>query len=418
MTVFFGAISDDFTGASDLAALLSRSGLEVRLRLGVPEGRVGNTAAFEIIALKTRTCPVEEAVAESCAALAWLKQAGAKRFFFKYCSTFDSTNQGNIGPVAEALMKALNTNQTIYCPAFPENGRTIFMGNLFVGQQPLAESPMKDHPLTPMRDSNLGRLLDRQTKQDVGLADRLIVAKGREALNGYLQAAAQDGKAHMIIDAVADSDLDIIASACQDMPLLTGGSALAMPLPDLYRKAGFIASSDYQIDIPHLPPAALILSGSCSAMTRQQVDAYQGPSFKLNPLELAEKGAVAAKDWLANQDFARAPLIYATSAPEEVREVQNKLGVDKAGHIIEQALSDLACDAYDMNVRRFVIAGGETSGAVAKALKIDNLLIGEEITAGVPWCFAQTDEGRFAITLKSGNFGSVDFFNKALSRLS
>ena len=418
MTTFFGAIADDFTGASDLAALLSRSGVEVRLRLGVPAGPANETAAFEIIALKSRTCPIEEAVAESLAALAWLKQAGAKRFFFKYCSTFDSTHEGNIGPVAEALMKALETKQTIYCPAFPENGRTIFMGNLFVGQQPLAESPMKDHPLTPMRDSNLMRLLDSQTKHAVGLADRLMVAKGKDALKGHLQAASQAGKAHMIIDAVADSDLDIIASACQDMPLLTGGSALAMPLPSLYREQGFIALADYQMNLPHLPQAAIILSGSCSAMTRQQVDAYQGPSFKLNPLELAEKGANAAKDWLANQDFARAPLIYATSAPEEVREVQDQLGVDKAGHIIEQALSDLACVAYNKKVRRFVVAGGETSGAVAKALKIDNLLIGEEITAGVPWCFAQTDEDPFAITLKSGNFGSVDFFNEALSRLS
>ena len=418
MTTFFGAIADDFTGASDLAALLSRSGVEVRLRLGVPDEAAEDTAAFEIIALKSRTCAIDEAVNDSLAALAWLKDAGAQRFFFKYCSTFDSTNQGNIGPVAEALMEALNTNQTIYCPAFPENGRTIFMGHLFVGQQPLAESPMKDHPLTPMRDSNLMRLLDRQTKLSVGLADRLIVAKGSESLKAHLQAAAETDKGHMIIDAVANSDLDIIASACHDMPLLTGGSALTMPLPDLYRSQGFIAADYYQITIPDLPPAAIILSGSCSSMTRQQVEHYQGPSFKLDPLELAQKGPVAAKEWLATQDFAQAPLIYATSAPEEVKEIQDKLGVAKAGQIIEQTLSELACEAYNINVRRFIIAGGETSGAVAKALKIDNLLIGDEITAGVPWCFAQTQTDPFAITIKSGNFGTADFFYEALQRLS
>ncbi len=231
---FFGAIADDFTGATDLAGLLARSGVQVSLRIGVPETPPTDTAPFEIIALKCRTAPVEEAVSETQAALDWLRRAGAQRFFWKYCSTFDSTAQGNIGPVAEALMETLGTDQTIYCPAFPENGRAIFMGNLFVGEQPLAESPMKDHPLTPMRDSNLMRLLRPQVTRPVGLVNRLVVAKGPVALRDELQRLRADGVAHVVVDAVSNDDLHVIANACRDMTLMTGGSAIAMPLPELW----------------------------------------------------------------------------------------------------------------------------------------------------------------------------------------
>ena len=414
---FFGAIADDFTGASDLAALLARSGVEVRLRLGVPTAPPKQTASFEIIALKSRTCPADEAVTESLAALEWLKAAGAQRFFFKYCSTFDSTSKGNIGPVSEALMQALGADQTIYCPAFPENGRTIFMGNLFVGQQPLSESPMKDHPLTPMKDSNLVRLLDAQTKMATGLVDRLVVARGAAALSDHLEALKTSGVAHVITDAVADSDLEIITQSCWNMPLITGGSALAMSLPRHYQQAGYITQTAHDSAIPELSPSALILSGSCSEMTRRQVSTYTGPSYKLDALEIAHKGLDAARTWLSEQDLSNAPLIYATSSPEEVKQIQQKLGAEAAGELIEQALSSLAIQGFEMGVRRFVIAGGETSGAVAKALDIDNLLIGAEIAAGVPWCFARTETDPFAITLKSGNFGGVEFFSDALDML-
>lgn len=274
MSTFFGAIADDFTGASDLAALLARSGVEVRLRFGVPSKPPERTSAFEIIALKSRTCPAQEAVDETLAALAWLQAAGAQKFFFKYCSTFDSTAKGNIGPVAEALLEALNADQTIYCPAFPENGRTIFMGNLFVGAQPLSESPMKDHPLNPMRDSNLVRLLDAQTQKPVSLANRLVVDKGPKHLTSHLQQLKQKGIAHVIVDAVADTDLEIIGNACWEFELLTGGSALAMPLPEIYRQHGYIQPASDVISSPTLNKASLILSGSCSDMTRQQVASY------------------------------------------------------------------------------------------------------------------------------------------------
>ncbi|PDT16682.1 hypothetical protein CO670_12045 [Rhizobium sp. J15] len=420
MTTYFGAIADDFTGATDLAGLLARSGVRVSLRIGVPREPPADTAPLEIIALKCRTAPVEEAVAETQAALDWLRRAGAQRFFWKYCSTFDSTPQGNIGPVAEALMTALGTKQTIYCPAFPENGRSIFMGNLFVGEQPLAESPMKDHPLTPMRDSNLLRLLAPQVTSPVGLANRHAVAKGAAALRDRLAQLMDDGVVHVVVDAVANDDLSLIAEACHDMPLLTGGSAIAMPLPEIWLKQGVLKR--HEVDRTHRFEAgpAIILSGSCSAMTNRQVAAFlskERPSLKLDPLDLAENGDAAALDWLSRQDLAGTPIIYATAAPDAVRAAQEKLGTERAGVLVEATLAACAARARDLGVRRFVVAGGETSGAVTKSLGISRLDIGAEIAPGVPWCFARTAGRDIAITLKSGNFGSEDFFAKALKVL-
>ena len=417
MVTFFGAIADDFTGATDLAGLLARSGVPVSLRLGVPEQAPVDAAQIEIIALKCRTAPVACAVAETRAALAWLQAAGAQRFFWKYCSTFDSTSQGNIGPVAEALMADLATDQTIYCPAFPENGRSIFMGNLFVGEQPLAESPMKDHPLTPMKDSNLMRLLAPQVTRSVGLANRMTVAKG--GLRARLAELKAQGVAHVVVDAVSNEDLTLIAEACQSMTLLTGGSAVAMPLPVLWQAQGLLPQGTAAaFRAPQGP--ALILSGSCSAMTNAQVAAYLAegrPGFQLNPADLAEHGPGAALDWLAAQAPDAAPLIYATAAPDAVRAAQDRLGVDRAGQVVEQALATCAVAARDRGTRRFVVAGGETSGAVAKALGIARLHIGPEIAPGVPWGGAVSGGQDVAITLKSGNFGREGFFAQALGML-
>ena len=418
MATILGCIADDFTGATDLAGLLARSGVHVSLRLGVPEAPPSDTAPFEVIALKCRTAPVAEAVAECRAALTWLQAAGASRFFWKYCSTFDSTAEGNIGPVAEALMDDLGADQTIYCPAFPENGRSIFMGNLFVGQQPLAESPMKDHPLTPMRDSNLTRLLEPQVARPVGLADRLTVARGATSLRTRLAALKDEGVAHVVVDAVANDDLAIIAESCRDMTLLTGGSAVAMPLPDLYREEGLLPADAPSLDRPDLPAGAVVLSGSCSAMTNQQVAAFDdGPSLRLDPLALAENGHGAALEWLQAQPAGSTPMIYATADPQDVRAAQDKLGAARAGELVEAALADLAGAAFAAGRRRFVIAGGETSGAVAKALGLSRLDIGAEIAPGVPWTFTTIDDEPIAITLKSGNFGGRDFFATALARL-
>lgn len=408
----FGAIADDFTGATDLAGLLARSGAKVSLRIGVPEDGASD-APFEVIALKIRTAPVADAVAQALAALDWLKDTGAERFFWKYCSTFDSTAEGNIGPVAEALMAALGAKQTVYCPAFPENGRSVFMGNLFVGQQLLAESPMKDHPLTPMRDSNLVRLLAPQVTGEVGLVDRLTVARGAEAL----AAALEEAPMHVVVDAVADADLEVIARAGRDMALMTGGSALAMPLPGLYREAGLLDDSAREAQVPEVGAGAVVLSGSCSAMTRAQVAAYKAPAFKLDPLVLAQEGPGAASAWLDRQDMAKAPIIYATAEPDEVRRAQGMLGTARAGAVVEEALAALAVQARNKGARRIVVAGGETSGAVTKALGVTRLDVGREIAPGVPWCGCESGGEKIALALKSGNFGRESFFSDALGML-
>lgn len=417
MTTFFGAIADDLTGATDLAGLLARSGVPVSLRMGVPADPPENTAALEIIALKCRTAPVADAVAQTQAALAWLRRAGAEHFFWKYCSTFDSTPAGNIGPVAEALMAALGTRQTIYCPAFPENGRSVFMGNLFVGEQPLAESPMKDHPLTPMQDSNLMRLLAPQVRGTVALANRLDVARGAEALRRRLDDLAAEGAAHVIVDAVADDDLRVIAQACQDMRLMTGGSAVAMPLPTLWADRGLIARAAEGQGAEAVEGRAIVLSGSSSAVTNRQVADFIArgyPAFRLDPVALNAGGPDAAVAWLAAQNPAATPLVYATAAPEDVRAAQERLGRDRAGALVEHALAACAVAARDAGVLRFVVAGGETSGAVAQALGVARLDIGQEIAPGVPWCQADSAGRRIAITLKSGNFGAESFFSDAL----
>ncbi len=419
MTTVLGCIADDFTGATDLAGLLARSGFPVRLRIGVPDGPPKDTAPFEVIALKIRTAPVAEAVDEARQALDWLREAGAEQFFWKYCSTFDSRPVGNIGPVAEAIMEAVGARQTIYCPAFPENGRTIFMGHLFVDRQPLDESPMKDHPLTPMRDSSLLRLLAPQVQGEVGLVDRFTVARGARAVRAALDDLAGKGVAHVIADAVADEDLRVIAVACRDMRVITGGSAVAMPLPELLRASGKLGARAEVAERDDIGAPAIVLSGSCSAMTRAQVAAYAAtaPSYRLDPVALGENGAGEALDWLSQQALDAAPLIYATAEPEAVKAAQDKLGVGMAGAVVEAALAELAVAARDRGTRRFVVAGGETSGAVTQALGVTRLDIGQEIAPGVPWTFCESGGHPIALALKSGNFGRETFLADALATL-
>lgn len=426
MGAILGCIADDFTGATDLAGLLARSGAAVSLRIGAPDAPSsgeppGDAAAIEVIALKSRTAPAAEAVRDCRAALAWLRAAGAERFYWKYCSTFDSTPTGNIGPVAEALMDDIGAAQTIYCPAFPENGRTVFMGTLFVGRRPLAESPMKDHPLTPMRDSNLMRLLAPQVARPVGLIDRLTVARGADAVAEALAALRADGIAHVVVDAVADADLETIARGARGLSLLTGGSALAAPLPKLLQEEARIDASARAFERPAVDARALVLSGSCSAMTRKQVAQMResgAPAFQLDPMTLATDGARPAIAWLAEQAEGATPLVYATAEPEAVRAAQERLGVAAAGAMVESALAEIAVAARDRGVRRFIVAGGESSGAVAQALGVERLAVGAEIAPGAPWTFAESDGHAVALALKSGNFGRESFFADALAALS
>ncbi|MBN8950855.1 MULTISPECIES: 3-oxo-tetronate kinase [unclassified Rhizobium] len=421
MTLVLGCIADDFTGATDLAALLARSGLPVSLRIGIPQERRdrNETAAFEVIALKCRTVPAEIAVEQARQALDWLQEAGASRFFWKYCSTFDSTAAGNIGPIADMLMAETGATQTIYCPSFPENGRSVFMGHLFVGEQLLSESPMKNHPLTPMRDSSLVRLLTPQVNGAVGLASHNTVSKGMAALKARLAQLNSDGIRHVIVDAVCDGDLRAIAAASFDMPLLTGGSAIAGQLPQFYLEQGLVSFSTHRQTPPKVGDAPIVLSGSCSAMTRRQVANYAGKvaSLRLDPIALSHQGASAALEWLRQQRADAPKLIYATAEPDEVRRAQECLGRDKAGQVVEDALSEIARVAFDRGTRRFVIAGGETSGAITQALGVKHLAIGPEIAPGVPWTFATVGGETIALALKSGNFGGEAFFTDAFDRL-
>lgn len=420
MTTFLGCIADDFTGATDLASMLARSGVNVSLRIGVPLSTPENTAEIEVIALKTRSISASKAIEESLSALKWLKEAGAKKYFFKYCSTFDSTAEGNIGSVSEALMNELKVDQTIYCPAFPENGRSIYMGNLFVGQKLLSESSMKDHPLTPMNDSNLMRLLSAQVSRRVGLADRIVVNSGVNSLKEKLISLKENDVPHVIVDAVADTDLDTIASACQDMDFITGGSALAMPLAEFYKASGKISANDNSFMNKKLNTGSIILSGSCSEMTIIQVKNFiqrGAAAFQLDPIDLAENGIKKVLDWLSSQDFTKNIIIYATSDPDTVKKVQAELGVDMAGKIVEQGLSECAIAARELGIKNFIIAGGETSGAITKALNVRQLDIGIEIAPGVPWTFSGKRNNQIALSLKSGNFGSEEFFTEALSKL-
>ena len=294
------------------------------------------------------------------------------------------------------------------------------MGNLFVGRQLLAESPMKDHPLTPMRDSNLMRLLEPQVTKPVGLVDRLTVARGNEALRCELGILKDKGTAHVVVDAVANSDLEVIAEACRDMPLMTGGSAMAMPLPALYLADGTLSADAPKVVVPELDTKTIVLSGSCSVMTNKQVAEYTSrevPAYQLDPLALADNGPQRALDWLEQQDLESAPLIYATANPESVHVAQEKLGVASAGEIVEATLSACAVTARDRGARRFIVAGGETSGAVTKALGVTQLDIGAEIAPGVPWTYCQSGGHEIALTLKSGNFGNETFFTDAQVKL-
>ncbi|WP_407977487.1 3-oxo-tetronate kinase [Brucella pseudogrignonensis] len=422
MAIALGAIADDFTGATDLAALLARSGYPVSLRLGLPDkdAPVAHVSAIEIIALKIRTVPREQAVAQALAAYDWLKQRGLNKLYWKYCSTFDSTADGNIGPVAEALMRATAAEQAIYCPAFPENGRTVFMGHLFVGDRLLSDSPMKDHPLTPMRDANLLRLLAPQLQGQVGLVNRLTIAKGVKSVRAALDALKSSGIGHVVMDAVADADLAAIATATLDLPLLTGGSALAMPLPALLHEKGLLQAKGSTAAPPDLGAGQIVLSGSCSAMTLKQVAAFedQAQSYRLDPIRLAEPNGIrAVTQWLQTVPLTAPKLIYASADATSVKAAQAALGAERAGQIVEQALAEIAVAAFALGIRRFVVAGGETSGAVAQALGVAKLRVGREIAPGVPWTYATTQGASVALALKSGNFGTPSFFRDALNML-
>ena len=419
-----GCIADDFTGATDLANNLVRSGMRVMQTFGVPTAPLSSEVDAVVVALKSRTIPAHLAIAQSLEALQWLQAQGAEQIYFKYCSTFDSTPEGNIGPVTEALMDALHCTFTIATPAFPDNGRTVFKGYLFAGAVLLNESGMQNHPLTPMTDANLVRVMQAQTQRKVGLIDHSTMAKGTQAIADKIKQLEADGVGVAIVDATSNADLKTLGPALKGMSLVTAGSGVAIGLSGNWG----LQSSVQAAALPAPAGYQAIVSGSCSLATQAQVANYMSaglPSWQFKPLNWTTQDVPAqinadvqaALAW-AQPLLAQGPvLVYATTDADTLQQVQAKLGREQAGEWMESALAQVCLGLQAMGVKQWVIAGGETSGACVQALNITQMQIGPQIDPGVPWCFApQHTAGH--LTLKSGNFGTPDFFTKALKVLA
>ncbi len=410
-----GCIADDFTGATDLANNLVRAGMRVVQTIGVPHAALDLSAIDAVVvALKTRTIAPAEAVAQSLAALAWLQAQGAQQIYFKYCSTFDSTPQGNIGPVAQALMAALNTPLAIATPAFPDNQRTVFKGHLFVGDLLLSDSGMRQHPLTPMTDANLVRVLQAQSSCPVGLVAHTVVAQGSTAIGQRLAQLQAEGVGLAIVDAVTNDDLMRLGPALRGMPLVTGGSGVAIGLPQNWG----LAPNPHTQQLPPATGLRAVVSGSCSQATNAQVAHFitQGlPALAIDALRVASGAPVVqeALRWAGQHLPTQTVLIYSTAEADAVKAIQAQLGVTRAGQLLEDTLADIAHGLVEHGVRQLVIAGGETSGACVQKLGISHMQIGPQIDAGVPWCYAHGSLGALHVALKSGNFGGGDFMIRA-----
>ncbi|HKQ25885.1 MAG TPA: 3-oxo-tetronate kinase [Burkholderiales bacterium] len=416
MSTVLGCVADDFTGATDLANTLVKAHMRTVQLLGVPRPGLKVPAAdCIIVALKSRSNPANEAVTMSLAALDWLRQQGAKQFYFKYCSTFDSTEKGNIGPVADAMLDAIGADFTVFNPAFPTNKRTVYKGYLFVGDELLSESGMRHHPLTPMTDPSLVRVLQRQTRHKVGLLPYTTIVNGVEAIRDAFEKLRKQGIRHAILDSITDEHLVTLGEACADLKLVTGGSGMAMGLPANFVRKGLMKSGQHS-QLPKVTGPTAVLAGSCSVATQGQVAFMKQDHdfFELEPMAIASGRDLAqeALNWTASRLSEKPVLIYSTATPEQVKAVQERLGREHAGALVEETLGKIARGLVAAGVRRLVIAGGETSGAVVGALGVEGLAIGPEIDPGVPWTFS-IGEPTLALALKSGNFGAPDFFTKA-----
>ena len=413
--MLLGCIGDDFTGSSDLANTLAKAGMAVVQYSGVPSVPADASVEAGVIALKSRSIPAAEAIKQSLAALKWLQNQGCKQFFFKYCSTFDSTDDGNIGPVAEALASALVADAVIVCPAFPRTGRTVFQGHLFVKDQLLSDSPMKDHPLTPMCNPDLRNVLSRQSCGVVGHVPMAIVAEGSDAIRDALAAEARHGRNLIVVDAIHDDDLIAIGAAARDLVLITGGSGVAMRLPAKFVKTGQILAK--KLDWQGQAGRCAILSGSCSEATRNQIatHAKTGAQHEIDVAGVM-RGEVEIDGllrWFLAQDGL--PILYSSASPTAVQHVQAEFGMQAIADRLDKLFGDLAIALVAAGVERLIVAGGETSGAVVGALRLNALSMGPEIDPGVP---AMRVGSNLTIALKSGNFGTDNFFEKAATILA
>ncbi len=410
-----GCIADDFTGGTDLANNLVKSGFRTVQTIGIPKSaaRLEDIDAV-VVALKTRTCPVEQAVRQSSDALHWLQSVGCQQFYFKYCSTFDSTPRGNIGPVTEILLRELGASFTIACPAFPDNGRTVYRGHLFVHDQLLNESGMQNHPLTPMTDPNIVRVLAAQTSLAVDLIRLDLVRQGGKAVSQAFAAHSALPATVAVTDATSNQDLLVLARAAKDLKLVTGGSGLALGLGQNFRLPEGGAA---QSIVPSGRRA--ILAGSCSQMTLKQIEAAKKlyPVFRVVPQDLAsqfENTLESVMNWAKQHRSDPNPLlVYTSSSPAEIAVSQKLLGAGRAGDLCERFLAEVASNFVDDQISQLIVAGGETSGAVVTKLGLDLLRIGPEIAPGVPWTLASGGGKEIALALKSGNFGTEEFFMNA-----
>ncbi|WP_373946006.1 3-oxo-tetronate kinase [Paracoccus marcusii] len=407
-----GVIADDFTGATDIAGFLVAGGLTTTQMIGVPDADAQVDADAVVISLKSRSNPAAEAVADSLAALDWLRARGCAQIYQKYCSTFDSTADGNIGPVADALMAALGTDITVICPALPVNGRSVYLGHLFVGQDLLQDSGMRDHPITPMRDSSLIRLMEEQAQGRCGLVDAATVDQGPQAVRDRIAALRAEGVRYVVLDAISDAHLATLGQAVADMALVTGGSGLGYGIA---RAVSGGADAQAQDAGAPLAGPAVVISGSCSVMTNRQVAAYRelAPTLDVDVNRcLADADAYGAKlaEWVLAQPQGRAPMITATADPARLSEIQGQHGA-AASEAVERTFAAAAARLAQGGITRFIVAGGETSGSVTQALKVTGFAIGPQIAPGVPWVRAV--DKPLSLALKSGNFGAKTFFTDA-----
>ncbi len=421
-TFALGCIADDFTGATDLGNTLANCGLRVLQTIGVPNEPLKTDAHAIVVALKSRTIAPSDAISQSLQALSWLQSQGAQQIYFKYCSTFDSTAQGNIGPVTEALMDALKTDFTVATPAFPDNQRTVFKGHLFVGDVLLSDSGMRNHPLTPMRDANLVRVMQAQCKRRVGLIDHRAIANGPAAVRARIAELRAQGVGIAIADALSNGDLLVLGAATRDLPLVTAASGLAHGLAKVHAQ-GHTAMSDARQLAPKSGYTAVV-AGSCSEATQRQVAHFLAlglPSFCIDPVKLAAGDDVTeqALSALVPQLGPHPVLVYSTAAPASVQQTQAQLGLAASGELIEKTLAAIALGLTEQGVGQLIVAGGETSGAVVQALGVKALQIGPQVAPGVPWCHAVLPKRANAIhlVLKSGNFGADDIFTRAFEVL-
>jgi uncharacterized protein YgbK (DUF1537 family) len=410
--MLLGCIGDDFTGSSDLANTLAKQGMRTVQYTGVPTVPAGADVEAGVVALKTRSIPAVDAIAQSLAALDWLRAQGCKQFYFKYCSTFDSTVDGNIGPVAEALGDALGAQMVIVCPAFPGTGRSIYQGHLFVNDMLLSESGMQNHPLTPMKDPDIRRVLAAQTRGAVGHVNASTVFAGADAIRAKLQNESDEGKRLIVVDALQDEDLLQIGAAAKGLPLVTGGSGAALGLP-----SNFGISSKVSQDWVGEAGKCVILSGSCSIATRGQIKQHKikHPTFEVTADALFDGSVTAAiaTEWVMQNDGL--PLVYSSADPAIVKIAQDNYGRDESAQAFEQFFADIAQRCAAAGITKLLTAGGETSGAVVEGLSLNQLEIGPEIDPGVP---ALRASDTLVLALKSGNFGSEDYFEKAADVLT